>query len=267
MNSGFIRVSLEVIMSKYSDCAARLIMQGSKVLAVLLVTGVLPFLSLIPSASAGTITDLTTANGATVCPTTIGGTWVAISDTCQITGSYTINNGDTLTVDSGVILDVSGTGSLTVNGILSIVQLVIVDPSGVILVDSAGMINNSNGLDINGVVNNYGTINNNDGAIFIEDPGALNDYGTVNQNNVDGFSAIHVGTGASFTIFCGGVFNDPSPAVVDGIVTTQICTANGVPEFPSLGASGGMALLVAISLLALVATRRSGIFRPHGLSK
>jgi hypothetical protein len=242
-------------------------MQGSKVLAVLLVTGVLPFLTLIPSASAGTITDLTTANGATVCPTTIGGTWIGISDTCKISGSYTINSGDTLTVDSGVILDISGTGSLTVNGILSIVQLVTVDPGGVILVNSAGMVNNSNGLDINGVVNNHGTINNNDGAIFIEDSGALNDYGTVNQNSVDGFAAIHIGTSASFTVFCGGVFNNPSPGVVYGTVTTQICTVSGVPEFPLLGASGGLALVVAISLLALVAGRRTGIFRSQGLSK
>lgn len=236
-------------------------MQGSKVLAVLLLTGVLPFITLIPSASAGTITDLTTANGATVCPTTIGGTWNSISDTCQISGSYTISSGNTLIVDSGVILDVPGTGSLTVNGILSIVQLVLVDPSGVILVNSAGMINNANTLDINGVVNNYGTINNNDGAIFIEDSGALNDYGTVNQNNVDGFSAIHIGADASFTIFCGAVFNDPPPAVVYGIVTTQVCAANGVPEFPSTGASGGLGLVVAISLFALVAARKGGIFR------
>ncbi|MDA4137498.1 MAG: hypothetical protein OK449_10960 [Thaumarchaeota archaeon] len=235
-------------------------MQGSKVLAVLLVTGVLPFITLIPSASAGTITDLTTANGATVCPTTIGGTWNSGTDTCTISGSYTISSGNTLTVDTGVILTISGTGSLTVNGILSIVQLVILDSGGVITVSSTGTINNANGFDISGVVNNHGTINDNDGVIFIEFPGALNDYGTVNENNVDGFSAIHIGTGASFTVFCGGVFNNPPPAVVYGIVTTQVCTANGVPQFPSLGASGGLGLMVAISLLALVATRKSGIF-------
>lgn len=205
--------------------------------------------------SASTTTDLTVANGATVCPGILGGTWEP-GNNCVLATSYTLGSGDTLIVDTGVALFVTTGGTLTIAGTVNVTQLFGTLGTGVIKVDASGVINNFNGIDVYGVLDNYGTINQHDGAIYIGlyggYTGTLNNYGIINQISVEGFAEITITGGGVLNNECGGVINNPSPGVIEGTVTQVACY--GVPEFPV--SSLGPLLLTGLLFPALLALTR-----------
>ena len=233
----------------------------AKGVAILVIPMLLAFL-LTPSFAsvvyAGTTTDLTVANGATVCPLTLGGVWEP-GDNCLLSASYTVNSGDTLIVDTGVSLEIASGGTLNVAGTLNIIQLLVIFGGGVVNVSSGGVINNGNGIDVYGVLNNHGTINNNTSAIYIGlyggFTGVLNNYGVINQNSVGGFAKITITSGGVLNNECGGVISNPSPGVIDGTVTTISCSS--VPEFPL-----GFAVLFAVMVPAMLLLRNIRIRKP-----
>ena len=204
---------------------------------------------------AGTTTDLTTADGATVCPA-LGGTWEA-GNNCLLTTAYTINSGDTLIIDTGVALEVGTGGTLNVGGVLNVTQLLVIFGPGVVNVLSGGVIENYNGIDVYGVLNNHGVINNNTAAIYIGlyggYTGTLNNYGVINQNSeVGGYAEITITDGGVLNNECGGEINNPSPGVIKGTVTEVACS--GVPEFPA--SSLGPLLLTGLLFPALLLAAR-----------
>jgi hypothetical protein len=206
---------------------------------------------------ASTVTDLTVANGSTVCPGTIGGVWEP-GNNCLLSTSYTINSGDTLIVDKAVALEIGSGGALTVDGTLNVTQLVVILGGGVLTVASGGIVNNHNGIDVYGVLNNYGTINNDTAEIYIglyaTYAGTLNNYGVINQVSVEGFAEITITDGGVLNEECGGVINNPPPGVIEGEVTQIACP--GVPEFSGPSAVW-MALIAAMAVPLLIVRKRS----------
>jgi len=235
-------------------------LRGIKFAAIVVLSSLFAFLIvpafLVPT-YASTTTDLTVANGATVCPDTLGGVWEP-GNNCQLTTSYTINSGDTLIVDTGVALEIGSGGTLTVSGTLNIVQLVVVSGGGVLDVASGGVINNHNGIDVYGVLNNYGTINNDTAGIYIglyaTYAGTLNNYGVINQVSVAGFAKITITDGGVLNEECGGEINNPPPGVIDGEVTQIACP--GVPEFSGPTAMW-LVLIAGMAVPLLIVRKRS----------
>ena len=243
----------------YANAASRGPMQGTRgaaALAFLLLLGLLITPGLITTAYAGTTTDLTVADGSSVCPGTLGGTWLA-GNNCEITGTYTINSGDTLIVDTGVALYVASGAIVNVAGTLEIDQLVVIFGGGTLNVQSGGVINNYNGIDVYGTLNNHGTINNNTAVIYIglfeSSSGVLNNYGVINQVSVEGFAKITITGGGILNNECGGVINNPSPGVIEGSVTTIACS--GVPEFSGTGIAW-LSMIAAVFVPLLLFKRK-----------
>jgi hypothetical protein len=232
---------------------------GVAILVIPMLLGFLMVPGFLGVAYAGTTTDLTVANGATVCPGTLGGVWEP-GNNCLLSASYTVNGGDTLIVDTGVAFEIASGGTLNVDGTLNIVQLLVIFGGGVVNVHSSGVINNANGIDVYGVLDNYGTINNNTAAIFIGlfggFAGVLNNYGVINQNSaVGGFAEITITSGGVLNNECGGVINNPPPGVINGSVTTGSCPS--VPEFPAPATA--FLALVGGMLIPLLLMRRKAI--------
>jgi len=238
-------------------------MRGARGVAIFVIPLLLAFLlttGLVGRTFAGTTTDLTVADGSTDCPA-LGGTWEA-GNNCLLTTSYTISSGDTLIVDSGVALEVGSGGVLTVDGILNITQLVVVFGLGVLNVAVGGVINNHNGIDVYGQLNNHGTINNITAGIYIGlyggYTGVLDNYGVINQISIEGFAEITITDGGVLNNECGGVINNPSPGVIHGSVTEISCS--GVPEFPAPAAM--LPLLIAGMLIPLLIIKRKSMPLP-----
>jgi len=235
-------------------------LRGTKFAAIVVLSSLLAFLTVpayLAPTHASTVTDLTVADGATVCPNTLGGTWEP-GNNCLLSSSYTINSGDTLIVDTGVSLEIGSGGTLAVAGTLNVVQLVVIFGGGVLNVASGGVINNANGIDVYGVLNNYGTINNNTAEIFIGlyagYTGTLNNYGVINQISVEGYADIAITEGGVLNEECGGVINNPPPGVIEGEVTQIACS--GVPEF-SGPAAMWLALVAGMAVPLLMVRKRS----------
>lgn len=235
-------------------------MRGTKLAAVVVLSSLFAFVivpAFVVPTFASTITDLTVADGSKVCPGTLGGVWEP-GNNCLLSTSYTVNSGDTLIVDTGVALEVGSGGTLTVAGTLDIVQLVVIFGGGVLNVASGGVINNHNGIDVYGVLNNYGTINNDTAGIYIglyaTYAGTLNNYGVINQVSVAGFAKITIVDGGVLNEECGGVINNPSPGVIEGEVTQIACP--GVPEFSGPGAMW-LVLVAALAVPLLIVRKRS----------
>ena len=230
--------------------------KGAAALAFWLLLGFLITPVLISTAYAGTTTDLTVADGPTVCPGTLGGTWLA-GNNCEITGTYTINSGDTLIIDTGVALYVASGATVNVAGTLEIDQLVVIFGGGTLHVLGGGIINNYNGIDVYGTLNNDGTINNNNGSIYIGlyegSSGVLNNFGVINQVSVEGFAEITITGGGILNNECGGLINNPSPGVIEGSVTTIACS--GVPEFSGTGIAW-LSMIAAIFVPLLLFKRK-----------
>ena len=231
-------------------------LKGIAVFALVLLLAFLVIPGFVTRTIASTTTDLTAADGASVCPGTLGGTWEP-GNNCVLATSYTLSSGDTLIVDTGVTLFVTTGGTMTIAGIVNVTQLFGTLGTGVINVDVGGVINNHNGIDVYGALNNYGTINQYDGAIYIGlyggYAGTLNNYGVINQISFEGFAEITITGGGVLNNECGGVINNPSPGVIEGTVTQVACS--GVPEFP-VSALGPILLTGLLFPALLVMTRK-----------
>ena len=153
-----------------------------------LIVGIAPAVYAAPAIS------ITTSNGSSVCPAApFSGTWDAATDTCTVPGLLTVSSGTTLDIGAGVTVTASSGGGPT-DGI-----------------DVYGSINNygtligsvpySGYIDISGVyvnggtVNNYGTMSGTTGSGASD--GIGNSGGTI--NNFGSMSGTSSGAGNSET--------------------------------------------------------------------
>ncbi|MDG6981030.1 MAG: hypothetical protein JRN51_07960, partial [Nitrososphaerota archaeon] len=129
----------------------RCVVPSMAVILLLLVgAAAAPLVLLTPAAHAANVISITTSDGSTVCPGSLGGTWSG--STCTMPEA-TIPSGTTLDVGAGV--DVTAT-------------------------------NNYIGISNSGIINNYGTISGTAGTDGILNAATINNHGTMDGIGVNG---------------------------------------------------------------------------------
>jgi fibronectin-binding autotransporter adhesin len=206
---------------------------GGKILviAALALLGFSPLMVLTPAAHAATVISITTANGFSVCPGSLGGIWSG--DTCTISGALTVSSATILDVGAGVTVtadDGSGTS-----------------PAGIInlgtITNEGTLTGSSSCSPCDGIFNNGGTINNDGtmtgttsgnggskGSDAIGNFGAINNYGTMTGSS-SGTNSAAIGNYLSAVINNAGTLSGSTSvatnnAIVNGNLTSNAAVIN-----------------------------------------
>jgi len=143
-------------------------------------------------------------------------------DQCWLTTNLTFAQGSTFTVNLNVDLIV-GAFDLTNSGTINIYGMINSDPGFVFTNNSTGLIATNSAVFVNGILNNAGNIQINDGSWFLGGNGHIN-TGTIELNgnsnlNIDGGGFDNSGLlkiNSSASITNGGTFTNNLTVQVDG---------------------------------------------------
>jgi len=208
------------------------------VIAAIALLGFSP-LMLASAVHAATVISITTSNGSSVCPDSLGGIWSG--DTCTISGALTISATTILDVGAGVTVIANAGSGTDIAGFIN---------EGIINNDGT-MTGTSTGVSSDGIFNDGGTINNegtmtatNSGAGGAIGSDAIGNFGTINNagsmtGSSSGSNTVGIGNYNSAVINNQGTMSgSTSDTASDGIVNGATINNDGTFTGTSTGPHG-----------------------------